>query len=320
MIWVEVLSRHRDVTARFRINARELSIGRSYDNDVILDDPYVAARHLRVFHDEAGQLMAEDLGSANGMYLDRGRSRLARVAIDGNVPIRVGHTLIRIRETSHAVESERLVRSASRFVQIAAAVVLGLALLALAAINVWFTQTSEPHLSDYLIPLLTLVGVGLIWIGMWSLLSRLFSGQSHFLRHVVIAESVALAFWTYNEVTQFLAFSLTWSIAYTYTYIASWLALAVMCFLHLREVGRTHLVAKGVVVAVLLVIAVAVQTLQRSEAYANSGRRTVWHVLLPPGLRMAPLQDETTFFADVGKLRTKLDADRAAARPGANAP
>jgi hypothetical protein len=35
---------------------------------------------------------------------------------------------------------------------------------------------------------------------------------------------------------------------------------------------------------------------------------------------MAPLQDETTFFADVGKLRTKLDADRAAARPGANAP
>jgi Inner membrane component of T3SS, cytoplasmic domain len=320
MIWVEVLSRHRDVTARFRINARELSIGRSYDNDVILDDPYVAARHLRVFHDEAGQLMAEDLGSANGMYLDRGRSRLARVAIDGNVPIRVGHTLIRIRETSHAVEGERLVRSASRFVQIAAAVVLGLALLALAAINVWFTQTSEPHLSDYLIPLLTLVGVGLIWIGMWSLLSRLFSGQSHFLRHVVIAESVALAFWTYNEVTQFLAFSLTWSIAYTYTYIASWLALAVMCFLHLREVGRTHLVAKGVVVAVLLVIAVAVQTLQRSEAYANSGRRTVWHVLLPPGLRMAPLQDETTFFADVGKLRTKLDADRAAARPGANVP
>jgi hypothetical protein len=74
------------------------------------------------------------------------------------------------------------------------------------------------------------------------------------------------------------------------------------------------------VVAVLLVIAVAVQTLQRSEAYANSGRRTVWHVLLPPGLRMALLQDETTFFADVGKLRTKLDADRAAARPGANVP
>jgi len=151
-------------------------------------------------------------------------------------------------------------------------------------------------------------------------LSRLFSGQSHFLRHVLIAEAVALSFWIYNEATRVLAFSLSWSTAYTYAYIASWLALAVLCFLHLREVGRTHLVAKGVVVAVLLVIAVAVQTLQRSEAYANSGRRTVWHVLLPPGLRMAPLQDETTFFADVGKLRTKLDADRAAARPGANAP
>ncbi|WP_407160136.1 hypothetical protein [Bradyrhizobium sp. STM 3557] len=118
--------------------------------------------------------------------------------------------------------------------------------------------------------------------------------------------------------TQFLAFSLSWSIAYTYAYIASWLALAVMCFLHLREVGRTHLVAKGIVVAVLLVVAVAVQTLQRSEAYASSGRRTVWHVLLPPGLRVAPLQDETTFFAAVGRLRTKLDADRAEVGPDAD--
>ena len=114
MIWVEVLSRHRDVAARFRVDASEFSIGRSYDNDVIVDDPHVAARHVRVFHDEAGQLVAEDLGSANGLYLDRDRSRLARVTVDGNVPIRIGHTLIRIRETSHAVESERLVRSASR--------------------------------------------------------------------------------------------------------------------------------------------------------------------------------------------------------------
>jgi hypothetical protein len=316
MIWVEILSRHRDVTARFRIDSREVAIGRSYDNDVVLDDPYVAARHLRVFHDEAGQLVAEDLGSANGMYLDRSRSRSARVVVDGNVPIRIGHTFIRIRETSHAVEAERLAKSGRRFVPIVSAVVLGVALLALSAVNVWFAQTSEPHLSDYLLPLLTLVALALLWVGMWSLLSRLFSGQSRFLRHVLIAASVALAFWLYDILAQFSAFSLTWPVAYTYGYIAAWLTLAVMCFLHLREVGRTHLLAKGIVVAALLVTAVAVQTLQRSEAYANSGRRALAHVLLPPALRLAPLQDETAFFSDVGKLRTKLDADRIQARPG----
>ena len=319
MIWVEVLSRHRDVTGRFRINARELSIGRSYDNDVVLDDPYVAARHVKVFHDEAGQLVVEDLGSANGLYLDRGKNRQTRVVVDGNVPIRIGHTLIRIRETSHAVEHERLVKSGHHVLPAVAALVLGALLLGIDAITTWFAQTAESHPSDYMLPALMLTGTALIWIGMWSLLSRLFSGQSHFLRHVLIAETVVLAFWLYTELAQFAAFSVTWPVAFNDIYIANWVALAALCFLHLREVGRTHLLAKGIVVMLLLVAAVTVQTLQRSEAFANSGRQTVSHVLLPPGLRLVPLRDETAFFADVGKLRTTLDADRAQARPAAAA-
>jgi len=320
MIWVEVLSRHRDVAARFRVDASEFSIGRSYDNDVIVDDPHVAARHVRVFHDEAGQLVAEDLGSANGLYLDRDRSRLARVTVDGNVPIRIGHTLIRIRETSHAVEHERLVKSGRRFVPVVAALVLGVLLLGIDAIKTWFAQTGEPHLSNYMLPALVLIGGALIWIGVWSLLSRLFSGQSHFLRHVLIAETAVLAIWIYGELAEIAAFSLTWPVALNSVYIAYWLALAVMCFLHLREVGRAHLLAKGIVVALLLVTAVTVQALQRSEAFANSGRQVAAHVLLPPAMRLRPPQDETAFFADVGKLRAKLDAERMQGKPGLTQP
>jgi hypothetical protein len=318
MIWVEILSRHRDVAARFRINARELSIGRSYDNDVVVDDPYVAARHVKVFHDEAGQLVAEDLGSANGLYLDRGRNRLTRVVVDGNVPIRIGHSFIRIRETSHAVEQERLVRSGRHVVPVVTALVLGVLLLGIDAITTWFAQTGESHLSNYLLPALVLIGAALVWIGMWSLLSRLFSGQSHFLRHVLIAETLVLAFWLYSEFAQFAAFSFSWPVAFDFLYIANWVVLAALCFLHLREVGRTHLLAKGIVVALLLVAAVTVQTLQRSEAFANYGRQTVSHVLLPPRLRLAPLRDETALFADIGKLRARVDADRAQARPAAD--
>ena len=98
MIWVEILSRHRDVAARFRIADQEVRIGRGYDNDVIVDDPYVAARHLRVFRDEAGQLVAEDLGSANGTFLYPDKRRQPRIVIDGDRPIRIGHTDLRIRD------------------------------------------------------------------------------------------------------------------------------------------------------------------------------------------------------------------------------
>jgi hypothetical protein len=315
MIWVEILSRHRDVAGRFRFNGPEISIGRGYDNDVIVDDPYVAAQHVRVFRDDAGQLVAEDLGSANGMYLDGSKSRSARLVVDGMQPIRIGQTFLRIREIGHVVERERLAGSGRGMLPILSAIGLGLLSLGLGVLNIWLGQTAEPHLSNYLTPSLTLIGFGLAWVGVWALLSRLFSGRSQFLRHLLVAEAGLLAFWIYGELAEFAAFALTWSIAFSYVYVAAWLVLAGVCFLHLREVGRSHVVAKGVIVAVLLVIAVAVQTLQRSEAFANSGRQNVSQVLLPPALRLVPLRDEGAFLGDITKLKARLDEDRAQARP-----
>src|SRR5271167_133192 len=101
MIWVEILSRHRDIAARYRLESPQVRIGRGYDNDVIIDDPYVAAQHLRIFRDAAGQLVAEDMGSANGMFVDGVDTRLGRVIIDGQHPIRIGQTCLRVRETNY---------------------------------------------------------------------------------------------------------------------------------------------------------------------------------------------------------------------------
>ena len=44
MIWVEILDRHRNVATRHRLGDGA-SIGRAYDNDVIVDDPTVAPHH-----------------------------------------------------------------------------------------------------------------------------------------------------------------------------------------------------------------------------------------------------------------------------------
>ncbi|GLH75897.1 hypothetical protein SSBR45G_08050 [Bradyrhizobium sp. SSBR45G] len=315
MIWIEILSKHRDVAGRFRVDAAEISIGRGYDNHVILDDPYVAARHVRIFRDGDGRLVAEDLGSANGLYLDRGKSRKPQLVLDGTKPIRIGQTLLRVRDAGHAVEPERLAGSERSALPIIAAIGLGAVLLAINAMLVWFAQVSEPHASDYLVPTLTMIGIVVAWVGVWALLARLFSGRSHFLRHLLIAQAGLLAFFVYSELAQIASFALTWTTVFSYGYAVSWVVLAVICFLHLREVGRSHTVVKGIVVGVLLVVAIAVQSLQRSEAFANSGRPNVSHVLLPPSLRLAPLRTEQAFIDNVASLKARLDADRAELKP-----
>ena len=187
MIWVEVLSRRREVAARLRFVGPEVRIGRAYDNDVVLDDPFVAASHVRVFRDSAGALVAEDAGSVNGIFLDRDKSRQARIVIDGERPIRIGHTLVRIRDRAHAVPPERIGRPATPMLPIAVVAVLALAVLGIEVLSAWLADTGEPKVSNYLVRLITIGGAIVAWVGGWVLVSRLLSGQGHLERNLLIA-------------------------------------------------------------------------------------------------------------------------------------
>jgi hypothetical protein len=315
MIWIEILSRHRDVAARFGIAGPEVRIGRGYDNDVVVDDPYVAAHHLRIVRDEAGQLVAEDMGSINGTFLEGGRSRLARIIVDGDKPIRIGQTHLRVRGVDYAVERERPARPERGMLPVLGAAALGGMTLGIYLLKVWLSQTSEPRVSSYLMPSLMLIVTVLAWAGLWALLSRVFSGQSRFLRNLMIVLVGAFAITLYNELAQIFAFAWTWPVGVTYQYISIWSIIAAMCFFHLREVGRARLWLKGAIVTTVLVILVAVQALQQSEAFFDSGRQNTTRLLMPPSFRVAPFRDENAFFGDIADLKAKLERDRNQAKP-----
>jgi hypothetical protein len=315
MIWIEILSRHREIVARVRVPAGEARVGRGYDNDVIVDDPYVAPSHLRIFRDDAGQLIAEDLGSVNGAFLDGSDKRLLRIVVDGEYPIRIGQTLLRVRSADHGVAPERVAPPERRMAPGVLVAVLGVAVLGVEALTLWLAQTGEARASDYLTPLLLVTAAVVLWAGLWALMSRVFSGRSGFMRNLAIALGGALALTVYNEIGRVLAFSFTAPSAITYQYVAAWTILAVICFLHLRAIGNARLWLKGVIVTTVLATAIAAQTLQRSEAFSVAGRQATVRLLLPPSFRAVPVREEATFFRDVGDLRARIDADRRDAKP-----
>jgi len=100
-----------------------------------------------------------------------------------------------------------------------------------------------------------------------------------------------------------------------YEYVVIWSIIAAACFFHLRAIGHTRLWLKGTIVALLLVAMIAVLALQQSEAFSDSGRQQATRQLLPPSFRAVPLQDENAFFGDIGKLKARLDGDRARPAP-----
>ena len=310
MIWIEILSRHRDVVSRVRISGEQATVGRGYDNDVIVDDPYVAARHLLILRDEAGQLVAKDLGSVNGTFLDGSKSRIARLAIDGGEPLRIGQTLLRVRTGDYAVEPERKVLAERGKLSTIMVAAMTMTVLGFIALRVWLAQTGEPRLSHYMNPLLTMTGVVLVWVGIWALVSRLLAGRSQFLRNLMIALVAVLASLLYNELAKYSAFGLTWRVPVDYEYAATWLILGAACFLHLRAISARGTWLKGTIVVALTVLAIGVQALQRSEAFSDLGRQTSARLMLPPAFRTVPLRTPELFFANVAGLKASLDADR----------
>jgi hypothetical protein len=320
VIWVEVLSRHRDVAARHRFTGAEatvtITIGRGYDNDLVLDDPYVAARHVRIRRDADGRLLAEDCGSASGLFLDRETTRQACIVLDGERPIRIGHSFIRIRDSSYPVAPERT-GAEQRGLAIALSVLLAVLILGIRGMGIWFAETGEPKISRYLEPLLGVVGGVLGWVTVWALLSRVLSGRAKFERNLVIALFGLLAILLYKEFAQFSAFALTWRATTAYDYVVIWSVLAAICFLHLREVSAARLKLKAAGIAGLLLLVIMVQALQQSEDFYDLGRQTTSRRLLPPSLRLSPLRDESAFFAEIEQLRLRLERDREEARDAA---
>jgi hypothetical protein len=317
VIWIEILSRHREVVARHRFAASEVRIGRGYDNDVVLDDPHVAVHHLRVLRTETGELVAEDAGSANGLFRDGDRRRQQRVALDGDTILRIGNVLLRVREPGYAVPRERARQPPALLWPAAAG--LAAAILAMDALSLWLEETGEPKASRYVMPLLGLAGVALAWTAAWAVLSRVFAGRAQFERSLVIALSGLLGFALYSEFAQFAAFALAWRGPAAYEYVAMWGILGAVCYGHLRALGGRRRVSAAAV-ALFSLLAIAAQSLMQSEARANLGQQSYLHRLLPPALRLAPLQDEAAFFAGVEQLKSGLDRDRAEEPAGQSRP
>lgn len=308
VIWVEILSRHREVASRHGCRGPEVRIGRGYGNDVVIDDPYVAAQHLLVRRDESGALVAEDLGSANGTFAERGRARLSRIAVDGEKPIRIGQTYLRIRAASYAVPQERAQTYQAPGWPIPAA--LAAAVLGIAMLSRWLDETGEPKLYVYLVEALILAGLVVGWTAVWAVLSRVFAGHARFERHLLIALAGLLIFSLYRELLQLGAFAFSSQAPQTYNYVGTWSLLALICFLHLRAIDPSRTRLKGGAVGALLAVVLATQALTQSEMRSGNNQQDYVHRLMPPALRLAPLRSEDAFFAAAAQLRPRLERDR----------
>ena len=313
MIWVEILSRHREVVARHRVEGDSLTIGRGYGNDVVIDDPHVAADHVRIGRDASGALVAEDLGSVNGLYLEGVAARVARAALDGNAAIRVGQTLLRIRDDAHVVPAEQpIVTRRARWPLL---VLLSAIILGIEVIGAWRGDFTEFKASTYIQPLLNVIGIVGIWVAIWTLASRIAARAARFESHLLIGLVAMLTVSVMNEFLDFGAFAFSLPDLVEARFALGFIVIGAAAFVHMRVIGPRRLRWKLAGAVALPVLMVAYHSVIDADTQRTRDLPTYVHLLLPPSIRLTPLRTEDRFLKDLGDMKERIDKARVADKP-----
>jgi hypothetical protein len=75
-----------DAGSSYRLDEKEISIGRHPDSNVFLDDITVSRRHVVITRDDDGYVL-RDVGSLNGTYVNRKRVDEARLQYGDEVQV-----------------------------------------------------------------------------------------------------------------------------------------------------------------------------------------------------------------------------------------
>ena len=208
-----------------RLESLPLTIGRGLANDVILDDPYVDARHARIALDDRGSLCIEDLGTVNGLVANDQRTHTP-VRLHLGIEVRIGRTTLRFRDTEEAL-APALVDDpgeAARAPRLAAAqsrprtsglgwlatkggqvLVASVAVWAV-AITAWLGTSERAGGADAMSAAVGFLALATVWAGGWALASRAVMQRFHYSAHLAIISGAVLAGIAWNATTNWLEF------------------------------------------------------------------------------------------------------------------
>ena len=194
---VEILDSRGGVRSRARLDRFPAGIGRSYTNDVILDDPYACPQHLQLVREDDGTLVVVDTGSINGTTEVGQRQNLARVVVRPGLQLRIGRTQLRFRDPTQPVAATIPDKGAnadtSRLGRPIAAIVVSVMIVALFTVLGWLGTYESTTIEQQAFAGVGVLMMLVLWAGAWSLASRMIIQRFNFLAHLTLASLAVIA-------------------------------------------------------------------------------------------------------------------------------
>jgi hypothetical protein len=315
---LEVVDRDGLVRQSWRIDRWPVSIGRALDNTIVLSDPHVAAHHATIDvvagADPAPAKVVVAAGETRNGVVVRGRERVAggaakEIADDGrDVELQIGRAQLRLRLPGHALAAEQpmtaVVDIDHRWPPTLA---IAGAVLAVVLATTWIETDPDALARSAGAVVLTTIAGAAIWCGLWALLSKTFTRQSHFGWHVRVFVVASLVLLALAVVPPLVAFAFSWPWVTDFSFVAVYATAASAIYFHLLAVEPARRRLMRGVAATGFVVGVALSLWFNVQRTGRPGEELYMNHLFPPQLRVARPTSVDRFVGSLAPMQEILD-------------
>jgi pSer/pThr/pTyr-binding forkhead associated (FHA) protein len=316
-IVLELLSRKNIPLKHYKFEQDYVCVGRDFNNDLRLDDPYVCPSHMLVAIDpETGKLMVNDCQSTNGIKVNNKFVRQA--TLNSHDIIKIGRTRLRIIDTkvplAEAIPLSELEDNLSWLNQSFLAICLSFFCLSFLLLSKHLGSVQEFSLIKELPSELGQLAVFCLWPLSFAILAKVVKKESHIVSQfsltllvVILANGLILlqkiAIFNINPGAWF-----TWiELVIFATLVSSFIWLSLFIAFHQTN-HRRNIIACSITFSILAPI-YALGFLNTDEF---SARPHYNPILLPPTYNITSASQTGKFiiranslFTEVDKLKTK---------------
>ncbi len=307
---IEIVEREGHPARCVDVRAWPVTLGRALDNDIVLDDPHVAAHHAQLEPQggAAGSAIAlRVLDSRNGVRL-AGRAVPADTPLPlpaGGALLLMGTTRVRLRLPGEVLAPERPLAGHAGDT-LTPTLLTGAALMGLLCAQHAIGLDPGADFSAWLPTLFGLPLAVMVWCGLWALLSKLLHHHFDFSGHLRIALPWMLGLGLLEALWPQAAAALNAPAGWQLSPALEALGAALLVHAHLRHALRNRPRAVSAAVAGLLLLGGGI-SLASSLRANDSPYRTPYMSTLPlPALRLAGTMPAATLVQDMAPLAARL--------------
>ncbi len=310
---IETLDRFGKVKERHHASKFPCKIGRGYDNDIIIDDPYISPTHITINSLE-DTFTVNDNNSKNGLFSLHPFKQQQALNIEDDSRVRIGHTDIRFRFTGHPVKEAIQERNkpskismllTSGFILPIVWIVFGLLFM----LNNYIEDTGLVTIQGLLSDVFPILIVLALWAAGWSIVSKIVTHRFYFSFHAIWASVLTILSTLVDNLANYFEFSFSLpGSAGVIVFILGVIVTSILLYGHLRY-STTFSDQKSRVSAITasIILLGLVEVLSFLNAPKFTNKPNYSGIIKPSSYIFAQQETLDVFFKNTQQLKSEID-------------